>query len=59
MITSVAFLFYLYYQLVNMIVGVIKIADMSVEDKNIIETIAMNITLGMKGIKRYSTNLLS
>lgn len=59
MVTSVAFLFYLYYQLVNMLVGIVKIADMSVEDKNIIETIAMNITIGSKGIKRYASNLLS
>ena len=41
--TVVAFLFYLYYQLANMIIGISKIVDISKDDNGIINTITNRI----------------
>jgi len=45
-ITSIAFLFYLYYQLVDMLVATIKVIELSNDDKGVIDNIASSIKNG-------------
>jgi len=44
--TAVSFLFYLYLQLLNMLVGVIKISMITKEDKSVLEALSVNIKNG-------------
>jgi len=44
--TAVAFLFYLYYQLIDMLIGAVKIVDISQEDHSAVDTVAKTIRDG-------------
>jgi len=46
MLTAVAFLFYLYYQLVDMLVATIKMIEMEDEDKSITDSVASSFKEG-------------
>lgn len=51
--TAISFLFYLYLQLLNMLVAVIKISEINKEDKSVIETLSVNIKSGSLLVRDY------
>lgn len=56
-LTAVAFLFYLYYQLTNMVTVIIKITDASNTDNSIIDNFMVNIKRGTKNMRSFLTDL--
>jgi len=57
-ITVIAFLYYLYFQLINMEIGIIKIADTTKEDNSVIDSIGLQISKGANMLKNMTTQLL-
>ena len=59
MLTSVTFLFYLYYQLLNMLTVIIKMADNVSEDTSVIGVLSMNIKKASNGLSNYISQLIN
>lgn len=53
LLTATTFTYYIYYQLVNMLVGIIKIMDIAKEDHTVIDTIGYHIKSLHKTITKF------
>jgi len=57
-VTALGFLYYLYYQMVDMLIAAIKVIDLIGEDHNVIDNIAYGIKKGMNIIREAISDII-